>query len=123
LITYELDGLLMKQGNAKADAEIVIPESTIFSEHPAMVIDRNVSVVDRPVIDAFMQFLWSDEAQREFVKFHFRSTTNDALNQANKELAIIKYPFTVNDPLIGGWSRAYPEIIEGVFRDQVQKRK
>jgi len=123
LITYELDGLMMKQGNPKADAEIVIPETTIFSEHPAVVIDRNVSAVDRPVIDAFMQFLWSEEAQREFVKFHFRSITNEALNEQNKELATIKYPFTVNDPLIGGWSRAYPEIIESVFRDQVQKRK
>ena len=123
LITYELDALMMRQGNSKADAEIVIPEATIFSEHPAVVIDRNVSAGDRPVINAFMQYLWSDEAQREFVKFHFRSATNESLSQENKELATIKYPFTVNDPLIGGWSRAYPEIIEGVFRDQVQKRK
>jgi sulfate transport system substrate-binding protein len=123
LITYELDGLLMKQGNTKADAEIVIPEATIFSEHPAMVVDRNVSPVDRQVINAFMEYLWSDEAQRAFVKFNFRSVTNDALDEENKELATIKYPFTVNDPLIGGWARAYPEIIEGIFRDQVQKRK
>jgi sulfate/thiosulfate-binding protein len=123
LITYELDALLMKQANSKADAEIVIPEATILSEHPAVVIDRNVSAVDRPVIDAFMQYLWSEEAQRAFVKFNFRSATNEALIQENKELAIIKYPFTVNDPLLGGWSRAYPEIIEGIFRDQVQRRK
>jgi sulfate transport system substrate-binding protein len=88
-----------------------------------VVIDRNVSAVDRPVIDAFMQYLWSEEAQRAFVKFNFRSATNEALIQENKELAIIKYPFTVNDPLLGGWSRAYPEIIEGIFRDQVQRRK
>ena len=123
LITYELDALLMKQANSKSDAEIVIPEATILSEHPAVVIDRNVSAVDRQVIDAFMQYLWSEEAQRAFVKFNFRSATNDALNQENKELATIKYPFTVNDPLLGGWGRAYPEIIEGIFRDQVQRRK
>lgn len=123
LITYELDAILMKEGNAKADAEIVIPEATILSEHPAVVVDKNVSANDRPVVDAFMQYLWSEEAQRVFVKFHFRSVTSDALTQENKELATIKYPFTVNDSLIGGWGRAYPEIIEGVFRDQVQKRK
>jgi len=123
LITYELDALLMKQGNSKSDVEIVIPEATILSEHPAVVIDRNVSAVDRQVIDAFMQYLWSDEAQRAFVKFNFRSATNDTLNQENKELATIKYPFTVNDPLLGGWGRAYPEIIESIFRDQVQRRK
>src|SRR6266550_7946343 len=77
LITYELDALLMKQANSKSDAEIVIPEATILSEHPAVVIDRNVSAVDREVINAFMQYLWSEEAQRAFVKFNFRSATND----------------------------------------------
>jgi len=122
LITYELDALMMKGTNSNADAEIVIPEATIFSEHPAVIIDRNVAPADRPMIDAFMQYLWSDEAQRAFVKYHFRSSANEALNQENKELATIKYPFTVNDKF-GGWDRAYPEIIESVFRDQVQKRK
>jgi sulfate transport system substrate-binding protein len=121
LITYELDALLMKEGNAKADAEIVIPEATILSEHPAVVVDRNVSANDRPVIDAFMKYLWTEEAQRIFVKFHFRSATSDALTQENKELATIKYPFTVD--YFGGWDKAYPDVIEGVFRDQVQKRK
>jgi len=119
LVTYELDGLLMKLGNAKLDAEIVIPEATILSEHPAVVIDRNVSAADRPVIDAFMQYLWSDESQRAFVKFHFRSSTNDALNQENKELATIRYPFTVD--YFEGWDKAYPDVIERVFRDSVQK--
>jgi sulfate transport system substrate-binding protein len=119
LITYELEGLLMKQTGAPV--EIVVPEATIFSEHPAVVIDRSVSAADRPVIDAFMQYLWSDEAQRAFVKYYFRSSTNEALTQENKELATIKYPFTVD--YFGGWNRAYPEVIDGVFRELVQKRK
>jgi len=121
LVTYELDALLMKQTSPNADAEIVIPEATILSEHPVVVIDRNVSAGDRPVIDAFIAYLFTEEAQRAFVKFHFRSSTNDALNQENKELATIKYPFTVD--YFRGWEHAYPEIIEGIFRDQVQKRK
>lgn len=121
LITYELDALLMKQANANADAEIVIPEATIFSEHPVAVLDRNVTAAERPVIDAFVNYLFTDEAQRAFVKFNFRSSTNDTLNQENKELATIRYPFTVD--YFGGWERAYPEVIEGVFRNQVQSRK
>ena len=121
LITYELDALLMRQSNAKADAEVVVPEATILSEHPVVVIDRNVSANDRPVVDAFVQYLWSEEAQRVFVKYHFRSSTNDALNQENKELATIKYPFTVD--YFGGWDKAYPDVIEKIFRDQVQKSK
>lgn len=119
LITYELDALLMKQ--AGAEVEIVIPESTIFSEHPAVVIDRKVTAEERPVVDAFMQYLWSDEAQRAFVQYHFRSVTNEALNSDNKEFAQIKLPFTVSD--LGGWTKAYPEIIERIWRDQVQKKQ
>ena len=118
LITYELEGLLLKE--AGTPIEIVVPEATIFSEHPAVVIDSNVPAADRPVINAFMQFLWSEEAQRAFVKYHFRSSTDEALNQENKELATIKYPFTAD--YFGGWDKAYPEVIEGVFRDQVKER-
>ena len=119
LVTYELDAVLMKK--AGAAVEIVVPEATIFSEHPAAVIDRNVTADERPVVNAFMQYLWSDDAQRAFVQYHFRSITNEAFNEADKELAQIKMPFTVTD--LGGWSRAYPEIIEHVWRDQVKGGK
>ena len=119
LITYELDGLLMKQANAPV--EIVVPDATIYSEHPACVVDRNVTPTLRPVVDAFMQYLWSDEAQQAFVQYHFRSITNDSFNSANKGFAQINHPFTVAD--LGGWDRAYPDIIEKVFREQVQKKQ
>ncbi len=120
LITYELEGLLMKESNKSAEVEIVVPQSTIFSEHPAVIIDRNVTPQERPVVDAFLQYLWSEEAQRAFVKFHFRSVTDEKLNEDNKEFAVIEMPFTVE--LFGGWSRAYPEIVERVWRDQVQRK-
>jgi sulfate/thiosulfate transport system substrate-binding protein len=119
LVTYELEGLLMKE--AGASVEIVVPRATIFSEHPAVVIDRNVTAAKRPVIDAFMQYLWSDEAQRAFVKYHFRAVTDESLNDANMLFAKIEMPFGID--YFGGWAKAYPEIIEKVFRDQVQQRK
>ena len=115
LITYELEALLMKEANAPI--EIVVPRSTIFSEHPAVVIDKNVSSDKRQVIDAFMQYLWSDEAQQAFVKFHFHSI-NEAFNQANTGFGRIELPLTIE--YFGGWDTAYPEVIEKIFRDQVQ---
>lgn len=118
LITYELEGLLMKQANSPV--EIIYPKSTIFSEHPAVVIDRNLNEVKRASVEAFVKFLWSEEAQKAFVKYHFRSATNEALNEANKEFGKIEQPFTVE--YFGGWNRAYPEIIEQVFRDRVMKK-
>lgn len=118
LVTYELEGLLMKQ--AGANAEIVVPRATIFSEHPAVVIDRNVDAARRPVVDAFLRYLWSEDAQRAFVQYHFRSVTDESLNEANPKFARIELPFRID--YFGGWQRAYPDIIEKVFRDQVQKR-
>ncbi len=118
LITYELEGLLMKE--AGSPVEVVVPRATIFSEHPAVVIDRNVQGGERPLIEAFMQYLWSEEAQRAFVKYHFRSVNHEAFNAERGEFAKIEMPFTVE--LFGGWSRAYPEIIENVWRDIVQKK-
>jgi len=118
LITYELEALLMKE--AKAPIEVVVPQSTIFSEHPAVVIDKNITAAKRPMIDAFMQYLWSDEAQEAFVKFHFYSSTNDAFNQANTQFGHIEMPFTIE--YFGGWNKAYPDVIERVFRDQVQRK-
>lgn len=117
LITYELEGLLMKQAGKPVD--IIVPKATIFSEHPAVIIDRNVNDVKRPSVEAFYQYLWSDEAQKAFVKYHFRSV-NEAFNEANPEFAKIEMPFTVE--FFGGWSRAYPEVIEGVFQKQIQKK-
>jgi sulfate/thiosulfate transport system substrate-binding protein len=118
LITYELEGLLMKDANAPI--EIVIPRATIFSEHPAVVIDKHVTPAKRAVIDEFMRYLWSDEAQQAFVKYHFYSTTNDAFNQANPKFGHVEMPFTID--YFGGWDKAYPNVIETIFRDQVQRK-
>lgn len=119
LVTYELEGLLMKAAGAPVD--IIVPEATIWSEHPVVVVDRNVTPAERLVVDAFMQYLWSEEAQRLFVEHHFRAITNESLNTLNNNFVNIKIPFTVES--LGGWSQAYPNIIEHVWRDQVQKTR
>ncbi len=119
LVTYELEGLMMKEAG-KTPVEIVVPRATIFSEHPAVVIDRNVTAANRPMVDAFMEYLWSEESQKAFVKYYYRSGSDPTLNEANKQLAKIEQEFMVD--YFGGWARAYPEIIEGIFRDQVQRK-
>lgn len=119
LITYELEGLLMKA--AGAPVEMIVPVATIFSEHQAVIVDRNVTPAERPIANAFLDYLWSEEAQRAFVQHHFRAVTDEAFNAGNPQFANIQMPFTVE--YFGGWQRAYPEVIEGIWRDKVQKVK
>jgi sulfate transport system substrate-binding protein len=118
LVTYELEGLLMTQ--AGEPIEMIVPKSTIFSEHPAVVVERNVKPENKDVVFAFRNFLWSEEAQRAFVKNHFRSVTDESLNDQNPEFAKIEMPFTVD--YFGGWAKAYPDIIENIFAKQVKNR-
>jgi sulfate/thiosulfate-binding protein len=118
LVTYELEGLLMKESGKPL--EIIIPKATIFSEHPVVIVDRNVSPERRPLVEAFIRYLWSDDAQKAFVKYHFYSVTNDALNTSNSEFGRIEMPFTID--YFGGWDKAYPEVIEQVFKKQVRKQ-
>jgi len=99
---------------------MVIPKATIFSEHPAVIIDRNVTAAKRPVVEAFLNYLWSDDAQKAFVKHSFRAVTNEAFNDANPNLAKVEEPFTIE--MFGGWDKAYPDVIENVFMKQVKSQ-
>ena len=118
LVTYELEGLMMKE--AGSDIDVVVPKATIFSEHPAVIIDRNVTATERPVVQGFVNFLWTDDVQKTFVKYYFRSVTNELFNTDNAKLAHIEEPFTIE--MFGGWDRAYPEVMEQIFRDHVQNK-
>jgi sulfate/thiosulfate-binding protein len=117
LVTYEQDALLAQARGATL--EVVTPRSTIMSEHVAVIVDRNVQPWEREVVEAFVAFLWSETAQEAFTRYYFRAVTDEALNQAVPEFQEIERPFTVHD--LGGWGRAYPEIIHGVWEGQILK--
>jgi sulfate transport system substrate-binding protein len=115
LITYEQEALWDRaRGRLKAD--VVYPRSTVLSEHTLVRIDRNISKRERDLVDAFAAFLWSDEAQRIFVRYGFRSV-NEALNESNPAFGSIADPFRIAD--LGGWKRASKEIVDAVWKDQV----
>jgi sulfate transport system substrate-binding protein len=115
LVTYEQDALLAQARGATL--EVVAPHSTFVSEHAAVIVDSNVRPYEREVVEAFVDFLWSEEAQRAFTRYYFRAVTDEALNEAVSEFHKIERPFTVQD--LGGWGRAYPEIIHGVWEEQI----
>jgi sulfate/thiosulfate transport system substrate-binding protein len=112
LITYEQD-LLRDQRLGKLRGEIVYPVSTILSEHTVMVLPHNVAAADQALVDAFVDFLWSEESQRLFASNGFRSLDE----RFNQEFQPIKRPFTVEQ--LGGWVKAKHEIVEQAWRQQV----
>ena len=115
LITYEQDALLDLQ-RGRLQAEIVYPASTILSEHTLVRIDRNIEARDRALVDAFVDFLWSPEAQRLFVANGFRSV-DEPLNRANHGFGHIRDPFSVQD--LGGWVQAKRQVVDDVWKGRV----
>jgi sulfate transport system substrate-binding protein len=115
LVTYEQDALLARARGAAL--EIVIPRSTVMSEHVAVIVDRNVKPWEWEAAEAFVAFLSSGEAQELFTRHYFRAVTDQALNEAVSEFDKVGRPFTVQD--LGGWGRAYSEIVYEVWEEQV----
>jgi sulfate/thiosulfate-binding protein len=116
IVTYEQDALLAQSRGA--EIEVVIPRSTVMSEHVAVVLDRNVKPWEQSTVEAFVSFLWSDEAQRAFTHYYFRAVTNQELNQ-EQGFHEIEHVFTVKD--LGGWGHVYPEIIQGAWKAPVSE--
>jgi sulfate/thiosulfate transport system substrate-binding protein len=115
LITYEQDALY-DRSRGKLEADVVYPRSTVLSEHTLVRIDRNIDHRESDLVDAFARFLFTDEAQRIFVRYGFRSVM-EPLNEANPAFGRIEDPFRITD--LGGWQLARKEIIESVWKRQV----
>lgn len=106
-ITYENEALLgLSQGEGY---EIVYPRSTILSEHKAIIVDGNVDEKERGAVEAFMEYLFSDEVQDMLSVYDFRSPDE----RYNDGFERIEDPFTVE--YLGGWGIAKPEIIDGIY--------
>lgn len=116
LVTYEQEALAdAKRGRLRA--EIVIPKSTVLSEHMLVVVDRNVAATDHPAVEALARFLWSEEAQRLFAARGFRSV--DERFNDDPSFGKIEDPFLVAD--FGGWPRVRRDIVDGVWKNRVLK--
>ncbi len=115
LITYEQEALRdLARGRLAVD--IVYPRTTIFSEHPVVILERNIAPENEQLVRAFVDYLWTTEAQLMFVEHGFRSVYED-LNSQNPAFGHILDPFFIAD--FGGWREAKVSIVDAIWRDQV----
>lgn len=117
LLAWENEAHLAVHQLSAGGLEIVVPSSSILAEPPVAVVDR---VADKhgtaAVAKAYLDFLYSPQAQQIAVKHYYRpSDTN-----VKSSLGDVKL-FTVDD-VFGGWSKAQAEHFDdgGVF-DQISK--
>lgn len=125
-ITYENEVLVGRQSGQHYD--YVVPHSTILIENPAALVDKHVDKHGvREAAEAFLKFLWSEEAQRGYAKYGLRPVVPTAV--AGEVLA--QFP-AVQDlwkiDYLGGWKKVTDEIYgaQGVYSkasEELQKSR
>jgi sulfate transport system substrate-binding protein len=113
-ITYENEVLVGQQ--AGINYELVLPSSTIRIDNPVAVVDTYVDKHGtREVAEAFVDFLFTKEAQEIFAKHGLRSPDPEVAKATEASYPPVADLFTIDD--FGGWSEATPTFFgdEGIF--------
>ncbi|WP_246369681.1 sulfate ABC transporter substrate-binding protein [Saccharibacillus deserti] len=107
LVTYENE--LVARIHQGAKYGVVVPDDTILIENPAAVVDENVDKHGtRDVAEAFLDFLWSEQAQRVFAENGFRPT--DPAVYAEFQADYPEPPGLFDIDYLGGWSEVREKL-------------
>lgn len=120
LINYENEVILAAQNGEKLP--YVVPEINISIDNPIAVVDKNVEKHGtRAVAEAFVKFLYTPEAQREFAKVGFRPVDSTVEKEFESKFPKIKTLFTVKD--LGGWGEIQKKFFDdGAVFDKIQAK-
>jgi sulfate transport system substrate-binding protein len=123
LINYENEVFLAQQKGEKV--EYIIPDVNISIDNPIAVVDKNVDKHgNREVAEGFVKFLYTPEAQEEFVKLGFRPANAEV---AQSKAATDKFPKvetlgTVQE--FGGWEAIDKKFFaDGAIFDKIQAKR
>jgi sulfate/thiosulfate transport system substrate-binding protein len=106
-VTYENEALVGRQ--AGEIYEYVIPRSTILIENPAALIDKYVdSHGTRAAAEAFIDFLWAEEAQRAYAKYGLRPVDRKVADETKGQYPRVEDLWTID--FLGGWKGVAEEI-------------
>jgi sulfate transport system substrate-binding protein len=122
LINYENE-ILLARSRGKA-LEHSIPNVNISIDNPIALVTRNIARHNnREVVEAFVQYLFTPEAQAEFVKAGFRpiEPANAATQIPVPQFPPVETLGTIED--YGGWSKVQKTFFDdGAFFDQMQTK-
>ena len=119
LVAWENEALLAIKELGPDKVEIVAPSISILAEPPVAVVDK---VVDRrgtrKLAEAYLQYLYSDEAQEIAAKNYYRPTNEKIAKKYAPQYPKLKL-FTV-DEVAGGWTKAQKtHFADGGVFDQI----
>jgi sulfate transport system substrate-binding protein len=101
LVTWESEALLAAEDLWRGELEVVTPPVSVLAEPPVAVVD---AVIDRrgtrAVSEAYLAFLYTEEAQRIAARHYYRPRLAGAAEAAGRAFAPVS-TFTIAE--LGGW--------------------
>jgi sulfate transport system substrate-binding protein len=122
LIAWENEAyLLEKEFGTRFD--IVVPSLSILAEPPVTVVDK---IVDRKgtrkVAEAYLRFLYTDEAQDIIGRHFYRPRSQQALAKHPQQFP--RLPLFTIDEAFGGWAQATrTHFADGASFDQIYTKR
>ena len=120
LINYENEVLLAAQ---KGEVQpYIVPDVNISIDNPVAVVDANVDKHNtREVAEAFVAYLFTPEAQKEFASSGFRPVDTDVSKEFAKQYPPVGKLFTVSD--LGGWDGVQTKFFDdGAEFDKIEAK-
>lgn len=119
LINYENEVILAKQ-KGEGNFSYTVPRVNISIDNPVAVVDKNVDKhKTRAVSEAFVKFLFTPEAQREFAKVGFRPVNGAVSKEVSGKFPKVNRLATVQT--FGGWNSIQKKFFDdGAIFDQIQ---
>ncbi|CAN7485291.1 sulfate ABC transporter substrate-binding protein [Massilia sp. LjRoot122] len=118
LLAWENEALLALRELGPDKFEIVAPSLSILAEPPVAVVDKNVDKRGtRQVAQAYLEFLYTDEAQDIIAKNYYRPAVDRFAKKYASQFPNVKlFPITE----LGGWTQAQKaHFADGGLFDQI----
>ena len=119
LLTFENEAFLAQKEFGEDKFDVVYPSISILAENPVSLVDK---VIDkrgtRKVATAYLEHLYSEEAQELAAKHYFRPRNSKVL--AHHQAAFKKINLFTIDEVFGGWKAAQAaHFNDGALFDQI----
>jgi sulfate transport system substrate-binding protein len=123
LLTFENEIALTQKEFAKDGFEVVVPSTSILAENPVVWVDKVVKKKDTSVVaKAYLEYLYSPEAQELAVKHYFRPIDAELLKKHSDRFKPLPL-FTVTE-VFGSWADAQKRhFTDGGVFDQIYEKK
>lgn len=120
LLAWENEAYLALQELGEDQFDIVVPSVSVLAEPPVALVEGHLTDENRPLAEAYLEQLYSPEAQAMALRHFYRAWDTSAADPADVE----RFPeidlLSIAD--FGGWAQVQPEHFgDGGIFDQIHE--